>query len=257
MKTMPADYQARSSLLNEQVILVTGAGEGIGRAVALASAQHGATVVLLGKTVSKLEAVYDQIVEQGAPEPAIYPMDLQGASPEDYVQLANTLENNFGCLHGLVNNAAVLPYLSRLKDYEPDDWLQVIQVNLNAPFLLTQACLPLLQAAPTARVIFTGDTGLADRTAFGGAYTIAKNSILNLMEVWANELSRTSVRVNLLDPGPTATRLRKMIFPGEQNDQLHTPDQVALNYVWLLGEDSQAVHGQVVRGVTLLNNFNE
>lgn len=238
---------ASSTLLKEHIILITGAGDGIGRAVALAAAQQGATVILLGKTVAKLEAVYDQIVAQGAPEPAIYPMDLQGASPEDYAQLANTLDNNFGKLHGLVNNAAVLPYLSRLKDYEPADWLNVIQVNLNAPFLLTQACLPLLQRAPAASVIFTGDTGLAESTAFGGAYTITKNSIVKMMEIWANEMRRTTVRVNVLEPGPTATRLRKMIFPGEQNAQLHTPEQIASRYVWLLGEESQTVHGQLIK----------
>ena len=246
---MTEQQQTRPALLQEQVILITGAGDGIGRAVALASAQQGATVILLGKTVAKLEAVYDQILALDAPEPAIYPMDLQGASPEDYAQLANTLDNNFGKLHGLVNNAAVLPYLSRLKDYEPDDWLNVMQVNLNAPFLLTQACLPLLQRAPAASVIFTGDTGLAESTAFGGAYTISKQSIVQLMEIWANELRRTTVRVNLMEPGPTATRLRKMIFPGEQNAQLHTPEQVASRYVWLLGEESQAVHGQLIKAM--------
>ena len=241
-------------MLNEQVILITGAGEGIGRAVALAAAQQGATVILLGKTVAKLETVYDQILALDAPEPAIYPMDLQGASPEDYAQLANTVDNNFGCLHGLVNNAAVLPYLSRLKDYEPDDWLKVIQVNLNAPFLLTQACIPLLQTAPAASVIFTGDAGLADSTAFGGAYTLTKQSIVNMMEMWANEMRRTKVRVNVLEPGPTATRLRKMIFPGEKNAQLHTPEQVASRYVWLLGEESQAVHGQLIKAIDPKNS---
>jgi len=250
MMTIPQTYQASPTLLQDQVILITGAGAGIGRAAALSCARHGATVVLLGKTVAKLEAVYDAILAHGAPEAAIYPMDLQGASPDDYVQLANTLENNFGCLHGLVNNAAQLPYLSRLKDYEPKDWLQAIQVNLNAPFLLTQACLPLLQAAPAASVIFTGDSGLANSTVFGGAYAIAKQAVVHLMQVWANELQRTTVRVNLLDPGATNTRLRKTVFPGEQNHQLRTPEHSAQGYVWLLGQDSRQVHGQIIRSET-------
>jgi NAD(P)-dependent dehydrogenase (short-subunit alcohol dehydrogenase family) len=247
MRASPKNYQPSTTLLQGRVIVVTGAGDGIGRAVALVCAKHSATVVLLGKTVAKLEAVYDQIAASGAPEAAIYPMNLQGANVEDYTQLANTLENNFGCIHGLVNNAAELPYLSRLKDYEQEDWLKAIQVNLNAPFLMTQACLPLLQAAPDASVIFTGDTALANSIAFGGAYAISKNAVTHLMQLWASELSRTNIRVNLLEPGPTATRLRKMIFPGEQNNQLHTPDQVASSHLWLLGMDSQAVRGQVVR----------
>ena len=246
LTTPPRDTLSTTELQGHTV-LITGAGDGIGRAVALTCAQRGATVILLGKTVSKLEAVYDQIVASGAPEPAIYPMHLQGASTADYAQLANTLDSHFGCLHGLVNNAASLPYLSRLKDYEPDDWLQTIQVNLNAPFLLTQACLPLLQTAPTASVIFTGDSTLADQPNFGGAYAISKRSLHHLMTIWAHELKRTSVRVNLMDPGPTQTRLRKTIFLGEANTALATPDTVAPNYAWLLGPQSANVHGQVVQ----------
>jgi NAD(P)-dependent dehydrogenase (short-subunit alcohol dehydrogenase family) len=245
--TTPAENTLTATELQGHVILITGAGDGIGRAVALACAQRGATVVLLGRTVAKLEAVYDQIVANGAPEPAIYPMNLQGASAADYAQLANTLEGHFGCLHGLINNAANLPYLSRLKDYEPDDWLHTLQVNLNAPFLLTQACIPLLQAAPAASAIFTGDQTLASQPAFGGAYAISKRSLHHLTTLWAHELARTTVRVNLMDPGPTQTRLRKMIFPGEANTTLATPAQLAPSYVWLLSSQSNQVHGQVVQ----------
>lgn len=242
----PADTLSATEL-QDQVVLITGAGDGIGRAVALACAQYGATVVLLGKTVAKLEAVYDQIVATGAPEPAIYPMHLQGASTTDYAQLANTLDNHFGGLHGLVHNAANLPYLSRLKDYEPEDWLQTVQVNLNAPFLLTRACLPLLQTAPAASVIFTGDRALTDQPVFGGAYAVTKHSLHHLMTLWAYELQRTQMRVNLIEPGPTRTRLRRMIFPGEVSTTLATPEQVAPGYVWLLGPHSADVRGQVVR----------
>ncbi|MEL6710744.1 MAG: SDR family NAD(P)-dependent oxidoreductase [Pseudomonadota bacterium] len=247
MQTTRSEETHDTASLQGHVILITGAGDGIGRAVALACAGQGATVVLLGKTVAKLEAVYDQIVASGAPEPAIYPMHLQGASAADYVQLANTLDNHFGCLHGLVNNAASLPYLSRLKDYEADDWLQTIQVNLNAPFLLTQACLPLLQAAPAASIIFTGDSALAEQPAFGGAYAITKRSTQHLMTLWAHELECTRIRVNLIDPGPTRTRLRKTIFPGEASTVQATPEQVASSYVWLLGSQSLSVHGQMVQ----------
>ena len=152
---MYADYRPAGDLLKDRIVLVTGAGDGIGRAAALAYAAHGATVVLLGKTVPKLEAVYDEIESGGGAPPAIYPMHLEGATPHDYDELAKAMDTNFGRLDGILHNAASLPYLSRIKDYETEDWLKVMQVNLNAPFFLTQACLALLEKSDDASVLFT------------------------------------------------------------------------------------------------------
>lgn len=241
---MHNDYQAPADLLGDRIVLVTGAGDGIGRAVSLAYAAHGATVVLLGKTVSKLEAVYDAIEANGGPTPAIYPMHLEGATPHDYDALADTLQQNFGRLDGLLHNAAILPYLSRIKDYDSTDWLKVLQVNLNAPFLLTQACLPLLAEANDARILFTTDIAGQQGKAFWGAYGVSKAGVERLTQSLAEETENSRIRVNCIDPGPTRTALRKRVFPGEDQDALKAPDSLVPLYLWAMGPDSQDCHGQ-------------
>lgn len=241
---MHADYQAPEDLLEDRVILVTGAGDGIGRAAAMAFAAHGATVVLLGKTVAKLEAVYDAIEAAGGPEPAIYPMHLEGAAAHDYQELAHVIDVNFGQLDGLLHNAANLPYLSRLKDYDSEDWTKVIQVNLNAPFLLTQACLPLLERSADASILFTTDAVGRHGKAFWGAYGAAKAGIERLTEILAEELEKSSIRVNCIDPGPTRTALRRNIFPAENPNALKEPERLAPLYLWAMGPDSRSISGQ-------------
>ncbi len=238
------DYQPSPDLLRDRTILVTGAGDGIGRTIAKACAEHGATVVLLGKTVRKLEATYDEIEQAGWPQAAIYPMNLEGASPADFDQLADTLGSNFGRLDGLLHNAALLPYLSRLKDHEVDDWMKVIQVNLNAPFMLTQSCLDLLQKSDDASVIFTSDAAGIEAKPFWGAYGVSKYGVEGLARTWAQELARTPVRVNLVDPGPTLTALRKRVFPGEDNSRVKSPESLVSLYLWLLGPDSRGIRGE-------------
>lgn len=242
--SFPKDYQAPTDLLRERVILVTGAADGIGRAASLGAAQHGATLVLLGKTVSKLERLYDEIEAAGAPQAAIYPMLLEGASPADFDELARVLQENFGRLDGLVHNAAYLPYLARIRDYEAEDWMKAMQVNVNAPFLLSQACYDLLAASPDASVIFTSDAVGVQAKPFWGAYAAAKFAIEGLARTWAEELRNTAIRVNLVDPGPTLTALRKRVFPGEDNRELKAPEVLTPLYLWLLGPDSQGHTGE-------------
>jgi NAD(P)-dependent dehydrogenase (short-subunit alcohol dehydrogenase family) len=239
----PRDYQPGPDLLKDRVVLITGAGDGIGRVVALGAAQHGATVVLLGKTVPKLESVYDEIEAAGGPQPAIYPLNLEGATPADYDQLALTLEDNFGRLDGLVHNAAQLIYLSRLKDHEVEDWLKIMQTNLNAPFMLTQACLGLLSQAADASLLFTGDSVGMDAKPYWGAYGVSKCGIDCMARTWAEELARTPVRVNLVNPGPTRTALRKRVFPAEDASLIKAPETLVPLYLWLLGPDSAGVRG--------------
>lgn len=241
---MHADYRPADDILDDRVILVTGAGDGIGRAAARAFAGHGATVVLLGKTVSKLEAVYDEIEAAGGPEPAIYPMHLEGASPHDYQELAHVIDVNFSQLDGILHNAANLPYLSRIKDYEPDDWLKVLQVNLNAPFLLTQACLPLLERSQDASMLFTTDEAGHLGKAFWGAYGVSKFGLEGLAQILAAELENSRIRVNCIDPGPTRTALRKKAFPGEDNALLKPPEVLMPLYLWAIGPDSRGTTGQ-------------
>ena len=244
---IPNSYVARSDLLAERVILVTGAGDGIGRAVSLACAAHGATVILLGRTVHKLESVYDDIVTAGGPKPAIYPMDLEGAVPEDHRQLAQRVDAELGRLDGLLHNAGLLGTLTPLEHYDTLEWLRVMQVNVNAPFLLSQACLPLLKRAPDASLLFTS-SGVGRRgRAYWGAYSVSKFAVEGMMQVLADELDENArVRVNSINPGQVRTRMRAAAYPAENPDDLPTPQDIVHAYLYLLGPDSHGVHGKTL-----------
>lgn len=240
------DYRPRPDLLAGRVILVTGAGDGIGRAAALAFARHGAQVILLGRTVAKLEKVYDEIESQGA-QAAILPMDLAKATPEQYEQTATTIAQEFGRLDGILHNAAMLGTLTPLELYDLERWGQVLQVNLHAPFLLTRACLPLLKQSPDASVVFTSaDVGRRGR-AYWGAYGVSQFALEGLAQIWAEELSaNTAVRVNTLDPGAVHTAMRVRAYPGSDPAQLAKPDDIMSAYLYLIGPDSRGVTGQAL-----------
>ena len=240
------NYQAPSNLLQDRVILVTGAGSGIGRAASIAFATHGATVVLLSKTLPNLESVYDEIENLGAPTPAIYPMHLEGATLHDYEELGEKLKETFGRLDGILHNAAINPYLSRIKDYDPQDWMKVMQVNANAPFFITQTCMPLLLESTDASVIFTSDSVGRHAQAYWGAYAAAKFAQEGLMQTLAEELEDSPVRVNSIDPGPTRTNMRKTIYPGEDINRIKPPEQLMPLYLWLMGPDSHGTHGEAL-----------
>lgn len=235
------------STLSNKTILVTGAGNGIGRAVSIGLAQAGATVILLDKDVPAMERVYDAIMEAGGPEPAIYPMDLAGAAPDDYQQMADTISENFGTLEGLLHNASFLPFLSRIDDYELDIWHKIVQVNLNAGYLLSHFCLPLLRAADKASLVFATDAVAESPRAYWGAYAAAKAGLEGLMKVLADELEKSDIRVNAVDPGPTATALRKCVYPGEEASALKQPDALVPLYVDLMDPQSGIRNGDVVR----------
>lgn len=240
------DYQPPSNLLQDRVILVTGAGDGIGRAASIAFARHGATVVLLSKTMEHLESVYDEIETLGAPTPAIYPMHLEGAVLHDYEELGAKLEETFGRLDGILHNAAINPYLSRIKDYDAADWMKVMQVNINAPFMITQACLPLLQRSSEPSVVFTSDAVGRRAKAYWGAYAASKFALEGLMQTLADELEDSAIRVNSIDPGPTRTKMRKNIFPGEEFTSTKPAEKLMPMYLWLMGPDSHGTHGRAL-----------
>ena len=241
---MPA-HTPPKDLLSERIILITGAGDGIGRAAALACAAHGATVVLLGRTIRKLEETYDQIEQAGHPQAAIYPMNLEGATPKDHGDLAATLETEFGRLDGLLHNAALLGTLAPIAHQDVELWFKVMQVNLHAPFLLTRACLGLLMKSPDASLLFTSDSVGRRGRAYWGAYGVAKFGLEGLSQILAQELeTNTTVRVNSIDPGPTGTRLRTQAYPGENALALPTPESIMPAYLYLLGPDSRGVTGQ-------------
>ena len=239
------EYNAPSDLLAGKTILVTGAGSGIGKTAALTYAQHGATVILLGRTISKLEAVYDTIEANGWPQPAIYPLNLEGATENDYQNLATTLEQEFGHLDGLLNNAGILGELKPIVQYDTDTWQRVMQVNLNAPFQLTKALIPLLRKAEHGSVIFTSSTVGHEGRANWGAYSVSKFATEGLMQTMADEEDGISnVRVNSLNPGGTQTAMRATAFPAEAPGTRPTPEAIMPLYLYLMGKDSVNENGK-------------
>lgn len=241
------DYQAPESLLENKVILVTGAGDGIGREAALQYAKHGATVILLGRTTKKLEEVYDQIEAQQLPQAAIVPLNLDTAAEHDYIELANTIESEFGRLDGILHNASLLGARTPLANFEPSTFEQVMRVNVNAPFLLNQALMPLLQKAPHASIVFTSSSVGRKAKAYWGAYAVSKFATEAMMQLLADELENISnIRVNAINPGATRTSMRAFAYPAEDPNTLKTPADIMPLYLYLMGDDSLDVNGQSI-----------
>ncbi len=239
------DYNPPADLLKDRVILITGAGDGIGRAAAFSFAQHGATVILLGRTLAKLESVYDMLEERGWPQPAIFPLNLENATEQDYWGLADAIEREFGRLDGLLHNAARLALLSRIDDYDPETWNKVLQVNLTAPFLLTQAHLPLIRRSEDASIVFTADRVGRRGKAYWGAYGVSKFGVEGLMQILAEETENSgNIRVNSIAPGPARTNLRAHAYPGEDATRLPAPESLMNIYLYLMGPDSKGTTGQ-------------
>jgi len=239
------NYQAAPDLLEGHIILVTGAGDGIGREAALSYAKAGATIILLGRTEDKLNRVYDQIMEAGYPEPVIVPMDLQSEEETAYFELAQLVDQHFGRLDGLLHNASILGQRSSISEFPPATWQAVMQVNLNAAFLLTQVMLPLLEKSDHASVIFTSSGVGRQGRAFWGAYAASKFATEGLMQVLADEYDgMDSIRFNCINPGGTRTRMRTQAYPAENPLNLPTPDQLMPLYLYLMGKDSININGQ-------------
>jgi len=237
-------YQASKDLLKDKIILVTGAGDGIGKAAAKSFAAHGATVVLLGRTTHKLEQVYDEILAAGSTEAAIYPMNLEGAAPKDFQDLADTLQEQFGALHGLLHNAAFLGSTTPIEQYDTELWYKVMQVNLNAPFLMTQALLPLMSKTADASIVFTTDDQCS---AYWGAYGVSKAAIISFMKILSDEKdTETFLKVNAINPGIVRSALRMKAFPGEDPNQLTKPDDIMDTYLYLMGTDSKGETGKIL-----------
>lgn len=240
-------YNAPTDLLKDRILLVTGAGEGIGREAAKHYAAHGATVILLGRTLEKLDAVYDEIEAAGHPQAAIVPMNLEVATEHDYIELCNTLHQEFGHLDGILHNAGILGVRTPIENYDPVIWHQVMQVNLNAPFMLTQTLMPLLQASEDASIIFTSSGVGRKGKAYWGAYAVSKFGTEGLMQVLADELENTpNIRVNAINPGGTRTNMRAYAYPGENPDTLPTPADIMPLYLYLMGPDSKDTQGQSI-----------
>lgn len=241
------DYQPAKDLLAGKTILVTGAGDGIGRAAALSFARHGANVILTGRTQRKLEKVYDQIERECPKQAVIQPLDLLTAGENDYQVLADSLDEQYPCLDGLLHNAALLGPRSPIEHYPHKEWQDLIQVNVNGAFLLSRALLPALTKSTAGRLIFTASSVGREGRAYWGAYSVTKFAVEGLMQVLADELKNTSsIRVNSLNPGGTRTQMRHQAYPAEDPANIPTPESLMPVYLYMMGPDSNNLHGQAL-----------
>ncbi|MFZ3260611.1 MAG: SDR family NAD(P)-dependent oxidoreductase [Thiobacillus sp.] len=241
------EYSPRPDLLAGRVILVTGASSGLGRAASLAFARHGATVALLARNEAGLEAVYDEILAAGGPEPAMFPYDLASADDRSLETLAGAIAQHLKRLDGVLHSAHQFYSLTPLELQTLEQWQAVMRVNLIAPFALTRACLPLLKQATDASVVFTGETHGHQPSAYWGGYAVAKSGLETLTRIWTDELgSSASLRINTLIPGQAATTLRSRTHPGLAPETVPSADDLMPWYLYLMGADSRAVRGQIV-----------
>ena len=247
-----SNYQPAQDLLKNKTIVISGAGSGIGRQAALTFACHGAQVILLSKTREKLAGLDDEIRALRIPglvipEPILCQVDFLKADEGFYETLAEHLEKECGHIDGLLHNASMLGDLCEIANYPAGIWNQVLQVNVNSAFLLSKALIPLMKKAPAASILFTSSSVGRKGRAYWGAYSVSKFAIEGLMQCLAEELENTSkIRVNSLNPGGTQTAMRKAAFPGEDPRTLPAPADIMNSYLFLMGDDSKAVHGQAL-----------
>ncbi len=245
--TIPRDYAPPKDLLEGRVILVTGAGQGLGRALALDAAAHGATVALLGRKLEKLEATYDAITDAGGPEPALIPLDLASAGSAEYEALDQLLRKDLKRLDGIAHCASHFVPLGPLAQQSLEQWMTLLKVNLAAPFALTRACLPLLSAAPDSSVVFTGETHGANPLAYWGGFAVSKAGLSVLATIWSEELAHKGrPRMNVFIPGPIASPQRAQSHPGEDRSKLATVQAAARAMLYLLGPDGASCNGRTV-----------
>ncbi|WP_371189134.1 YciK family oxidoreductase [Thalassotalea maritima] len=239
-----SEFIVTDQCLKNKTILVTGAGDGIGRCAAVHYAKHGAIVILLGKTVEKLEAVYDEIVNAGYPEPAIIPLDMKGATQQHYKDMTSTITAQFGHLDGALLNASVLGELTPFTQINNQIWDDVMKVNVTAQLHLAQALIPAMLQAPSASLLFT-TSGVGNKgRAFWGPYSISKFATEGMMQVVADEYEGSSLRVNAINPGATDTKMRQTAFPAEDKSKIATPEDIMPAYIYLMSDASQHVNGE-------------
>lgn len=223
--------------LSNKTILVTGAGDGIGRVAAKNYAAAGATVILHGRTASKLESLYDEILEAGFNEPGIAVLDLETQDISKLQELGDVVLDHYGKLDGLLHNASILGDRVPVEHYDMNLWAKVMQVNFNNVCYLTRVLLPLLRLAPSARVIFTSSGVGAVPRAYWGAYSVSKYAMEGYAKLLSEELENTSeIKVNILNPGGTRTKMRAAAYPNEDPATLITPEVLMPLYLHLMGD---------------------
>ena len=244
---IPKPFTPDADLLAGRVILITGAGSGLGRALALECARAGASVILCGRTLAKLERVYDEIESLGKPRPAIAALDLAAATAVDYDNLAKTIGSEFGKLDGLVHAAALLGDRTPLEQYDVPAWGRVLHVNLTAPFILTQVLLPQLRMSADASVIFVSSGVVKNQRPFWGAYAVAKSGLESVRSMWSQELEgEPNIRVNSVNPGRMRTAMRAAAYPAEDPNTVPAPVGVSGTFLYLLSAGSRGIDGQYI-----------
>ncbi len=237
--------------LKDQVILITGAGGGLGSTAALVLAKQGAHIVLLDKNIPKLENIYDAIVDSNSPKPTLYPFDLAGATEVQYQDLADTLDKTYGSIQGLLHSAVELSAYTPVEIHETKDWGHTLNVNLNAAFLLSRVLLPVLKKSDNASIVFTSDSTARKASAYSGAYGVSKIALEGFAKILAEELeSSQKIRVNTLVPGAVDSPLRKKLFPGEDKSKLPAMESLNDVYTYLFSSQSLGITGQVIDAQT-------
>ena len=242
---IPPNFTPTQDCLANKVILVTGAGDGIGRVAAKTFAAHGATVILVGRTLAKLEKVYDEIEAAGHPQAAIFPINFEAAQELHFTEISDAIYQEFDHLDGLLHNAAELGQSTPLASYAANVWVRCMQVNATAPFLLTKALIPLLAKAANASILFTGSSVGYKGRAYWGAYAASKAAAENIMQTFADELEETThIRVNSINPGATRTKMRAAAYLGEDPTTVKTPEDLMRDYLYLMGDESVGITGK-------------
>ncbi|MBS0847225.1 YciK family oxidoreductase [Citrobacter sp. JGM124] len=236
-------YQPTENCLEQRIILVTGASDGIGREAAITYARHGASVILVGRNESKLRAVAESIHQQGLPEADVLLLDYASATADDCRELADRLAKKISHLDGILHNAGILGDLGPMAEQDPTTWEAVMQVNVNVTFFLTQALLPLLLNATRPSLVFTSSSVGKQGRADWGAYAVSKFATEGMMQVLADEYREQNLRVNCVNPGGTRTAMRAKAFPTEDPNKLKTPTDLMPLYVWLMADDSHHQSG--------------
>ncbi|MDG2395476.1 YciK family oxidoreductase [Candidatus Thioglobus sp.] len=238
------NYVITQDELKDKVILVTGANRGFGRAMTLDLAKAGATVIMLGRDLGSLETTYDEVVDAGFAEPILYPLDLEGATPEHYQQLQKDILDNFGQLDGLIHNAGIIGTMMPIEQYDLKLWYSTMQINVNAPFMLTQFLIPALSKSADARMLFLSSSVGRSARAYWGAYGVSKFAIEGLSKTLAEELEKTNIRVNSLDPRRMRTKMRQIAYPAENIENNPTPESMSPAVVYLMSEEAKVLNGE-------------
>ena len=241
---IPSSYQIKEGELKGKVILVTGANRGFGLAITMDLSKAGATVIMLGRDLGALEYAYDAVIDKGFQEPILYPLDIEGATPENYQSLQDDIFNQFEKLDGLIHNAAILGTMMPVDQYDIKLWYSTLQINLNGPFMLTQFLIPLLNKSDDARILFLSAEQGREAKAYWGAYGVSKFAVEGFAKTLSEELEKTNIRVNTLDPGVMRTEMRRAAYPAEDTTKNPLPESKSPAIVYLMLPVSSKYNGK-------------